>query len=325
MKIFITGATGFIGVHLCHTLVAQGHELIVLVRNPQKAQALPQHHVTFLQGDLTLFKDTNVVLPECDVVIHLAGTIFAKSRAEYHEVNCTAVEDLVGCLRRQNWQLKRFIFCSSVAAAGPTPPYTFKTEADTLMPNEPYGVSKQKAEEYLATVTDFPITIFRPGAVYGSGDLAFLTIFSMAKKGVGFCVSGHNSQFSFIYVDDLVEAIVKFINDPTQQNRTYFVNHNDVGDVHELWALLRKIVNPRLKVIPLPRLLLFVLMQILTFLALVFRFQNKLDKKEYTHMTTPAYLASSQKLQNDFDWRAQNNLEACLQKTYKGYCEAGWL
>lgn len=78
MRFLVTGATGFIGTHLCHRLVADGHQVVALVRTPGKAHRLPAEGVEVLHGDLSLFQDGALELQPCDVVIHLAAVIAGK-------------------------------------------------------------------------------------------------------------------------------------------------------------------------------------------------------------------------------------------------------
>src|SRR5215204_844110 len=108
MKILVTGATGFIGNHLVHRLVRDGHSVVALVRNREKAKDLPP--VEILEGDLSLFENPRTVLPACDAVIHLAGVVAADRLADYERINFTAVKHLVACIDRQGWKPKRFLF-----------------------------------------------------------------------------------------------------------------------------------------------------------------------------------------------------------------------
>ena len=98
MKILLTGATGFIGVHLCRQLVANGHQVVALVRSKEKAKALPPA-VEFIHGDLSIFSDPKLVLSECDTIIHLAGVVAGKNEQEYADMNYRSV-GLSGGLHR---------------------------------------------------------------------------------------------------------------------------------------------------------------------------------------------------------------------------------
>lgn len=149
MRIFMTGATGFIGKHLCRRLVAGGHTVFALVRNPGKTRGLPTEGMHYIEGDLAVFKDARLELPTCDVVIHLAGVVTAPNLETYEEINFVAVKDLVRCIERQRWKPRRFLFASSLAAGGPSLPGERKTETDPAAPIDAYGKAKWEAEKFL--------------------------------------------------------------------------------------------------------------------------------------------------------------------------------
>src|SRR5260370_27323965 len=143
MRIFVTGATGFIGAHLCRELVGSGHQLVALVRDPKKAAAeLPSSGVEMLAGDLSLFEREDLVIPPCELVIHLAGVVAAKSPEQYDAVNFEAVRSLVKALARQTWRPRRLLFASSLAAVGPTLTRVPLTERDPPAPIDPYARAK---------------------------------------------------------------------------------------------------------------------------------------------------------------------------------------
>src|SRR5262249_19734260 len=85
MRFFVTGATGFIGTHLCRALVAEGHSVVALVRNPKKASDLPAQVERF-EGDLSTFEDPNRALPACDVFVHMAAVIAARKADDYEAI-----------------------------------------------------------------------------------------------------------------------------------------------------------------------------------------------------------------------------------------------
>jgi nucleoside-diphosphate-sugar epimerase len=324
MKIFLTGSTGFIGTHLAHRLVSAGCSVLALVRDPQKAARLPKQGIEFLRGDMGIFKNPDLILPICDVVIHVAGIIHAPTLKAYHQINAEAVGDLLALLKRQKWRPRRLVFASSLAAAGPTIPGKPLCEEDPLCPNEPYGASKKAAEEILATA-DFPVTVFRPGMVIGSGDPAILTLFKMARRGMGFRVAGLNPHFSYVSVADLVDAVWKMAQDGRTGTFKYFVGHDVNANVNVLWKTLERVMQRRIRVVPLPRALLWSLMEMATLVAKVLPIHNQLDAREYIQMTTPAYLASSINLKQDLGWQALHNFEDSMKMAYEGYIRDGWL
>ena len=252
MKIFVTGATGFIGTHLVKQLCEANHEVTALLRTEGKKRLLPET-CKILKGDLGIFQNKNLELPAFDVVIHLAGVIFEKDRAGYMKYNYEAVKDLVSCLERQNWKPRRLLFASSLAASGPSRKDQVMTEVDTPKPIDHYGEAKWLAEQHVKEQTSFPTTSFRPAIVLGPGDENSLTLFKMAKLGLGITVDGKPQQISFVDVDDLIEAIFKMIGDTSDQHRTYFVAHPQPVSNQILFDTLKEVMDTRVLMIPLPK------------------------------------------------------------------------
>ncbi|MCB9234787.1 MAG: NAD(P)-dependent oxidoreductase [Bacteroidia bacterium] len=325
MKIFVTGATGFIGRSLCTALHAAGHELTVLLRSPKKLSLLPSG-VGVIEGDLGLFRKPDLVLPEFEVVIHLAAVIAGKNEADYFQTNFDSVVDVVECLKRQSWRPKNFVFASSLAAAGPSPKGKVWTEADPGHPIDAYGKAKLKAEEYLAQ-QDFPTTSFRPTIVLGPGDEASFTLYKMARTGIGFIPGGPPQQITFVFVSDLARAIQLMVPRPENAplHRVYFVNHPRFITNQELMLVVGKALGKDLTLIRMPHFLLKSASLLMTGLSGIFGFQNQLDEKQYLQMVAPAFLCSSAKLEQELGWQAEMDFEAGLADAVKGYREMGWL
>jgi dihydroflavonol-4-reductase len=323
MRVFVTGGTGFIGQHLCRRLVERGDHVVALVRTARKAAALPAV-VEPLAGDLSIFARDDTKLAPCDVVVHLAGVVAAKRLDEYDRINGEAVGDLVKCLARQSWKPARFLFASSLAAAGPSPRDRAWTEEDAPAPVDLYGIAKARAE-LTARNAPFPATIFRPPIVFGPGDEASLTLFRAAERGVGFRVTGEPQRISFVDVRDLVESIVAMADDRRPGSFTYFTGHRAETDILTLWRELGRAVGRPNVVVPVPRWLLYAAMHVSTVAAAVLRYKNQLDRKQYQQMTAPAFVCSSERLRADLGWTPKYDLAECLAHACAGYRAAGLL
>lgn len=324
MKFLVTGATGFIGKHVCNRLVDEGHEVLALVRNPAKTKGLPTKKIQFLKGDLSLFEQKDLKLPVCDGVIHLAGVITADRLADYKKFNTDAVVHLVEAINRQTWKPKRFLFASSLAAAGPSSRDKPHRETDLLFPIDPYGESKKMAEEFLMT-TRFPVTSFRPGIVCGPGDEAFLRFFKIAHAGLGFKLWGKEFTVSQIFVDDLVEAIYQMALDTSSQHKTYYTTHPDPVSQIQLWEALGKALGKKVRVLSVPQSVFFSLMIASTFLSKIFRFKNQLDYKQYKQLVVEGFVCDSSALSRDLGWKAKYDMAQGAKIAADWYRKEGWL
>src|ERR1700712_3432554 len=73
MKVFLTGATGFIGGAVARKLIGDGHEVVALVRSPGKAGALRQDGCQLVEGDLSSTAKIQAAAAGCDAAIHGAA------------------------------------------------------------------------------------------------------------------------------------------------------------------------------------------------------------------------------------------------------------
>ncbi|MCA9772030.1 MAG: NAD-dependent epimerase/dehydratase family protein, partial [Myxococcales bacterium] len=319
-----TGATGFIGTHLTRELLNSGHEVLGLVRAPAKIAPDLRDSMEVLPGDLSIFRDPNLRLPPCDVVVHLAAPVTAPSARDYDQTNRAAVEDLLGALSRQVWKPRRLLLCSSLAAAGPSTPGRPHTEDDPLGPIDWYGQAKAGAE---ALVDDlpYPVTILRPCIVLGAGDPATLALFKMARTGFALRPAGPPQEVSFVDVADVVTAIAAMAGDAGEAGHVYFIAQDGTITVDEMLAAMGAAQGKRVRVIAIPRAALRAAVTLGTAAARVLPIRNQLDLKQYKQMTAPAFACSSARLQRELGWKPVVGLAESVERAAAGYRAMGWL
>ncbi|MDD2286927.1 MAG: NAD-dependent epimerase/dehydratase family protein [Paludibacter sp.] len=324
MRYFVTGCTGFIGIHLCRLLISEGHEVYGLVRNPGKIPSDLRGKLKVVEGGLDIFEHADLVLPEVDIVVHLAGIITGRNRTDYLHVNYEAMVHLVDALNRQFWRPMRFILASSLAAAGPNRDEHPLCESDEATPIEPYGLAKLKSEQFLR-LQSFPVTIFRPPAVVGPGDPAMLTLFNIVKRGVGLLPSGNPQLLSFIYVGDLVEAIYIMSKEQSDSNKLYFVTSEERVTNRDIVNEIAVSLQKKILIIRIPKCLVWLLMAVSTAISNLFRTRNFYDYRQYKQMTTPAFVCTSELLTAETGWKAKTGLAEAIRLSAEGYKEMNWL
>jgi dihydroflavonol-4-reductase len=154
MNVLVTGATGFLGSHLCHRLAAEGHTITVLWRGTSKLDTLATLNLRYEIGEITDAESVDRAARGKDVVIHAAACLPRKgtSRQVLFNVNVVGTKNIVEACLRNN--VRRLLHVSSVAAVGipddPTQPanedFHFNLEHSELH----YHISKHQAEAVVA-------------------------------------------------------------------------------------------------------------------------------------------------------------------------------
>jgi len=223
---FVTGATGFIGTHLVDRLVDHGCEVRCLVRPGSTAAAVTRPGVALVTGTLDDPASYRHALAGCDIVYHLGGLVAAPRKADLLRVNGMGTRHLAeacGSLPAP----PRFVFMSSLAAAGPPPRgRSLRDESDGPVWVSHYGASKREGEVALQQLADrLPITILRPGIVYGPDDPKVAALFQAIRmSGIHFTVGFRTPPLSLIHVDDMVDLTL------AAADRGERLDHDAAGD-----------------------------------------------------------------------------------------------
>ena len=153
MKIFLTGATGFIGHSVLSKLVLDSkvEKIYCLVRNNNEHTLLSNKNVEFLKGSLEAIKKFKSELLDSTHVIHCAADASFSANRLSCEINFKSVESFCEVLQESR-KLKNFVFLSSIGAVD-RHKFDFCSnklnEESKLFPKSNYGKSKKKAEEII--------------------------------------------------------------------------------------------------------------------------------------------------------------------------------
>jgi UDP-glucose 4-epimerase len=205
MRVLLTGASGFLGGYLAPELVAAGHEVTALVRDPASYDA--PGGVTTLEADLEVLGE----LPEADAVAHLAqaNVSFPDGAETLYRVNTVSTLQLLEQARRCGAQ--RFVYASSASVYGfGERPFR---EDDSAEFDNFYAVTKRNAERLVAAYGGFFGTaILRLVAPYGPGQSGRMipAVIGRVRDGQPVTLNGGGRpRMNPIYVEDAARAFVE--------------------------------------------------------------------------------------------------------------------
>lgn len=318
MKIFITGVTGFVGSHLARKLTENGDEVFGLVRNRNKLEN-ENLNITAVNGTLSYTGVNHWIdqLPEdLDCIIHVAGIVHSFNEDDFFNINTKATKQLISDLKNRFQELK-FIFISSLAAAGPG----IKSETDPLTPVSQYGKSKKEAEELLPT--EWNTVIIRPPMIIGPGDPAILDIYKMVKSKIILTAGkeARYNQYSFVCVHDLVEAIIKSISYQTEILDDFFISHEKIIKFEDIIDEIAKCMNITPFYLPMPIFMLKFAANALKNLPMDFR----LTPDKINELIEPSWVCSNTKSLEKLDMNYSWDLKSTIRLTFDDYKKRGWI
>lgn len=250
-RVLVTGATGFIGSHLVDELLWKDYQVAALVRETSDLRWLRGKRVELIYGDL-LGKGELPSLKGYSYIFHLGGATKAVRRRDFFHINHEGTERLLEAARRSKG-VKRFVYLSSQAAAGPSTPERPKTEQDPPCPVSPYGISKLKGEEAVLSCRDrFPVTILRPCAVYGPRDAYMFEIFKRISKGVIPLLGKEPMYLSFCYVEDLVHALLLSIQRDHPSGEVFFIADGERYTWDQFADVVASVLKVKLRKVHIP-------------------------------------------------------------------------
>jgi len=263
--ILVTGGCGYIGSHIVKALSEAGEKIVVYDNLSQGSKSALLHGEELVVGDICDLEELNKVFATHNIseVIHLAALVNAtesvEKAADYKKVN-----DLGS---RNVWQttvesgVKHLLYASSAAVYGnPLSTYPIK-ESDSLMPTNPYGLTKLAGEQSLKSLIkpDTRYGIFRffnVGGAEEKGRLgqskdcrAIMPRLFAAAAGIEdeIVINGHDYDThdgtvvrDFVHVEDIAFAFTLSLNHLRADKPSFTINLGS-GEAHTIGELIKEV------------------------------------------------------------------------------------
>lgn len=321
----LTGATGFVGRNLLLRLLAEGQEVAAPVRSREKLLSqLRLEGFSAIPPGLRVLPPDPACWPqgEFDRAILSAGVLFARSKQEYQATN---VDWTLDCLRRLP-PACRTVVLSSQAAGGPTPAgREARSSADAAAPITWYGASKLALEQAVrAEFPGRPITLLRPPMILGARDTATLPLFRMARGLIRPKPGLRAKYYSFVAVNDLVEAVlVSLTLDPPPQ-ALYPTSAQTITD----WQLIvtaAAVCQGRGVTLPIPQIFVKILSRIIDAVPSLRAQTPSLTRDRARDIWAARWVVDGREFSEHTGWHATTGLHETLQSAWDFYRREGSL
>jgi nucleoside-diphosphate-sugar epimerase len=309
-------------------LLAQGAQVRALLRS-ESAPSTRDPRVQYWTADLLDDRSVreSAIWKGATHVFHVGGVTKRRTLAQFRYGNVVPTANLLAAAVAQKHPVRRFVLVSSQAAAGPAWDREHPVnEGDPPHPIEAYGQSKREAEDAARRYGDtVPVTILRPGAVYGPRDVDFLSVFRQASGRVAVYAAPRTQAMSMVYVRDLVRAIAMAADSAAARGQTYFVAGAHAVTWSELYRTIATVSARSPLEIQLPGAVLGLAGRAGSLLSLLSGRHLLINANKVALARPRWWLCDSSRIRDQMGWREETSLLAGVRETYLWYQRAGWL
>ncbi len=318
MRALVTGASGFIGSHLCRLLAERGHEVRAMVRRTSRLDRLAGAGAVAVHADLREPATVSAAVQGCDWVFHCAAEVSPGRGRDLVQVNREGTRVIAEACAEAG--VKRFVFVSSTAACGPAPARDRPTtEAQAPAPVSRYGESKLAAERAVLGLRErLRSVILRLPAVYGPDDANTMIIMNALRRGILLDPWG---SFSVVYVKDAARAALLAAERDVPSGSVYLVSDGEEHTAAQFAELGARSLGHRVWRIRAPGWFVFAVATVTEWLHPGGSYVNRDKARELVH---DCWVCCPDKARAELGFEPEYTLERGLAETLEWCKEKGW-
>ena len=361
MNILVTGASGFIGSFICEEALRRNMNVWAGIRARSSKKYLQDQRLHFATLDMARpdvlvgqLRELKEEVGRWDVIVHAGGATKCLHSDDFYKNNFECTRNFVEALKQLDIVPAQFLYISSLSVQGacretPVSPHAVAipegiradkafidrytvTESvyqpilatDTPQPNTAYGKSKVMSEQYLAK-SGINYTIFRPTGVYGPREKDYFLMAQSIKQHFDSAVGFKPQEITFVYVRDLVNAILAAIGRDVN-GKTYSVSDGFVYNSRAFSDLLQKEMGTRgVLHVTFPVWFLKVVCTLSETISHITGKMSALNRDKYNILRQRNWQCDITPLMHDLDFVPEWNLERGVKEAIQWYRQEGWL
>lgn len=230
-RVFVTGATGFVGRAVIQALRADGHIVRCLVRRGSERDLHGLEAIERVEGDVRMGRGLEEGIAGCDAVVHLVGIIreHAALASTFEGVHVSGTKNVLDAAAAAG--VRRFLHMSALGA---------RPEARSR-----YHQTKWAAEEAVRA-SALPWTIFQPSVIYGRGDGFVSLLAGMVRRLPVVPVIGDGRQrVQPVPVQQVAEAFARALELPATVKQTFHLGGPDAVTMIRLLDMIGEALGKR--------------------------------------------------------------------------------
>ena len=331
LNLLVTGASGFIGSFVVEEALRRGMEVWAGVRKSSSRQYLQDSRIHLLELDFSSEDTLREQLSghRFDYVVHAAGATKCLRTDDFFRINTEGTKHLVEALLALNMPLKRFVYLSSLSVFGAIreqQPYQEIDENDLPRPNTAYGRSKLEAERYLDSIgNDFPYIVLRPTGVYGPREKDYFLMAKSIKQHMDFSVGFRRQDITFVYVDDVVQAVFLAF-DHGMNGRKYFLSDGNIYQSSDFSDYIYEALGRPFRVkVKAPLWVLCLVTRIGEYWGHITGRMTALNNDKYNILRQRNWRCNIEPTMDELGYHARYDLKRGTDLTIRWYQENHWL